>query len=1133
MRVPVKSFRWFGVAAALLVLAGCLNSANKYTGSGPITLSFRVKTAFNEYMKLQAPGAFAVTLDGTGFGGRYCANINCTSENSVRAAVESCEQRNRRPCKLYADGRNVVWQVNAPNIVLPSATNKQLSGPNKILLPPRTIADISSLVASYGDINRSVVSEANDVLGRAKPKFIISASEAKFHRDRAIAFKDLGRYNDSILEVQTAIKLLKNAKFGVPVGAEMRAFSQLGMLQMFAGRLSDSLKSLKISQAALPEEWGTKAHLHIVNNGQIAMLKALLGQIGEAEKYLLAAEHDRQYWDEHQGQGHKWTVKRAGVIISAKGLIELANGRFEEAEIMFSTAVKLVSNNSHWKDRIEVPLHRMLLAEAQFLAGNLIKAEVSTRQSLFELVGVRGRSSPQVGWALSLLAAIMTEQNRPKEAEKVAGLAINLFDQLGIPTNSILFTVARLRLANSLMLLNKPNQAYDLYSAMQSKADGNIGFADNILDREINFAVSAYLSGVSDKALTLLEQRQNTITKVFGKSSYEYSEFLAMRAILRHEAGQMDRAQRDFDTALPILLNFSSYRSNNSASKAHRRSLILNRYLELTKAVGERNSRQIFFATQVGANSSVQRYLSKGTARLTISDPQLAEYASNLRDIEQNVAALEFQLKNVFKDSSLKNAKVLTNRFGGKIRRLRSLENVILAKLQTQFPHYAGLVNPKPISVKRVQALLRNGEAMISTYVAKNQTYIWAIPKLGRAVFHTAPVGKRQLDSIVDLLRTSLDPQAQNISDIPEFNIAASHQLFKLLLEPVQAGWKNAKSLLIVPHGALGRLPFSVLVTAPAKMRANDGVLFSNYRHVPWLARSHAVTLLPSVTSLVSLRSSSGPKVVRKPFIGFGDPIFSIEQADSRIRVTNVAKVGQNETSGRLNVRGIPIEIGNAPRTRQLDSARLSILPRLIDTAEEIRSISRTLNADIINDVFIGARATEHAVKTATLSDYKVIVFATHGLVPGDLDGLDEPALAFSSPLLGNTEGDGVLTTSEILNLRLNADWVVLSACNTGAANGLGAEAFSGLGRAFFYAGTKAVLLSNWPVETTSSKLLITSIFRRQAKISNLSRSRALHLAKLSLIDEEIFVDKLSGKILYSYAHPIFWAPFVVVGEGG
>ena len=153
--------------------------------------------------------------------------------------------------------------------------------------------------------------------------------------------------------------------------------------------------------------------------------------------------------------------------------------------------------------------------------------------------------------------------------------------------------------------------------------------------------------------------------------------------------------------------------------------------------------------------------------------------------------------------------------------------------------------------------------------------------------------------------------------------------------------------------------------------------------------------------------------------------------------------------------------------------------------------------------------------------------------MPGDLNGLTQPALALSAPEVAGVEGDGLLTMGEIRGLKLDADWVVLSACNTAAAEGAGAEAISGLGRAFFYAGTRALLVSNWPVESTSAKALTTDLFRRQAEDPTLSRAEALRRAMVGLIDGPGRIDTKSNKTVFSYAHPLFWAPFTLIGDGG
>ena len=142
-------------------------------------------------------------------------------------------------------------------------------------------------------------------------------------------------------------------------------------------------------------------------------------------------------------------------------------------------------------------------------------------------------------------------------------------------------------------------------------------------------------------------------------------------------------------------------------------------------------------------------------------------------------------------------------------------------------------------------------------------------------------------------------------------------------------------------------------------------------------------------------------------------------------------------------------------------------------------------------------------------------------------------ALGLSAPAVAGVEGDGLLTMDEILGLRLNADWVVLSACNTASGQGAGSEAVSGLGRAFFYAGARALLVSNWPVETTSARALTTDLFRRQQTSPGISRAQALQQTLNGLIDRGEFVDADSGQAVFSYAHPIFWAPFTLIGDGG
>jgi CHAT domain-containing protein len=202
------------------------------------------------------------------------------------------------------------------------------------------------------------------------------------------------------------------------------------------------------------------------------------------------------------------------------------------------------------------------------------------------------------------------------------------------------------------------------------------------------------------------------------------------------------------------------------------------------------------------------------------------------------------------------------------------------------------------------------------------------------------------------------------------------------------------------------------------------------------------------------------------------------------------------------------------------------------NTADELKAIAVALQADPSKVLHLGKDANEKVVKGLDLARFRVVAFATHGLVPGDLNGLTQPALALSAPEVADIDGDGLLTVDEILSLRLNADWVVLSACNTAAGAGAGAEAVSGLGRAFLYAGSRALLVTNWSVDSTSARDLVTGVFHRQAADPKLTRAEALRRSMIDLM-EHSEVKNERGEVIYTHAHPLFWAPYTIMGDGG
>jgi CHAT domain-containing protein len=206
-----------------------------------------------------------------------------------------------------------------------------------------------------------------------------------------------------------------------------------------------------------------------------------------------------------------------------------------------------------------------------------------------------------------------------------------------------------------------------------------------------------------------------------------------------------------------------------------------------------------------------------------------------------------------------------------------------------------------------------------------------------------------------------------------------------------------------------------------------------------------------------------------------------------------------------------------------VDRAKLGeLLAPLPDTRAEVDAVARSVGASP-GDIHLGAGANESEVKRAVLSQYRIVYFASHALVAGDVVGLAEPSIVLSMPAQASDLDDGLLTAGEISQLKLNAEWVVLSACNTIAGDKPGAEALSGLARAFFYAGAKSLLVSHWAVESEAAARLMMSTFRILQQNPRLGRSEALRRAMLDYLDD---------RSTPANAYPAFWAPFAFIGDG-
>ena len=263
--------------------------------------------------------------------------------------------------------------------------------------------------------------------------------------------------------------------------------------------------------------------------------------------------------------------------------------------------------------------------------------------------------------------------------------------------------------------------------------------------------------------------------------------------------------------------------------------------------------------------------------------------------------------------------------------------------------------------------------------------------------------------------------------------------------------------------------------------------------------------LLKKIIKKQKAKDKGGTKIVegQLAYLGVGDPNLSL--ATKKTDINNLNKVESLRSLFRAGIiEGREIK---------------EIYGPVEGSAEEIKTVANYLKP-LSSKILLQDDANENNIKEMDMRQFKIIHFATHGEVSGALEGLNEPFLVLTPPDIGNETNDGLLTMTEIMALSTNADLVVLSACNTAAGDMPGSEGFSGLAKSFFISGSKSILVSNWYVETYSAQELVINLFKNIKDYPELSLSENF---KTTMI-EQLNKDK-------EKSHPIYWAPFVIVGK--
>jgi CHAT domain-containing protein len=902
------------------------------------------------------------------------------------------------------------------------------------------------------------------------------------------------------------------------------------------------LNAIRVSEDVLPQIPRNRLGVRLNAEQGLVHQYSLIGDFDSARKYLREAEESFGRLRNSPGwakSGARWT----SLMERARGETFSAEGNLLAAEQAFRKAVKYAQEHAQLivqQDKTEgrsrqisgtrryVEVLQRSLAGVLWRRGRIVEAESLARQATRSALERVGRSSTDTGQGLNLLSRIIAEQGRYAEAAKLTEEALKTFELSGSTPESFPVMSARKQIGSILASQGRYEEAIAAFKLNNEALKKAPELTSKMGIGDLDWVLAMLRTGDQKGAEEMADRMLRHVAGRFGDKDLRTHTVRAFYAMTLAARGDYFRAKDLFEMATPQLIEQSRQGGETEAGTIQRQqrlTLILESYIQVLAEIGKTQEHTTSSATEsfrladIARSSAVQRALTASAARATIRDPKLADLARREQDAQGRIAALSDLLTQLLSATPEQQLPKIQVKMATDIEVLKGERSRLKLEIEKSFPEYADLVDPKPVTVVQAQATLKPGETLLSYYFGETQGYVWALQKVGTIGFATIPLGRKEMAERVGKLRRSLDPRVEDIDRMPAFDLALAHDLFSRLVQPVARSLENTQRLLVVPHGELGQLPFALLPTQLVDQPGRTTVPFAGYRGIPWLTRQYAIEQLPSVTALASLRKLPAANDARRSFIGFGDPLFSRAQAAA---LQLAAKP--------LKTRGVPLRLRNLATTSQVNSAELAILPRLPDTGAEITEIARVLKAGP-EDVFLQLKATETEVMAADLAQRRVVMFATHGLVPGDLNGLTQPALALTAPELSDGNGDGLLTLDEILSLKLNADWVVLSACNTASGDGAGSEAVSGLGRAFFYAGARALLVSNWPVETVSARLLMTDLFRRQVENPLLNKAEALQQAILALADGPGAIDPKTGKADYAYAHPLFWAPFVIVGD--
>ncbi|KKC26341.1 hypothetical protein WP12_09260 [Sphingomonas sp. SRS2] len=752
-------------------------------------------------------------------------------------------------------------------------------------------------------------------------------------------------------------------------------------------------------------------------------------------------------------------------------------GRYADAAPAYARALKI--RRAIDPDGLTVATSYNNAAHNLNRQGDYAAAGPLYRQALGIWRGVYGDRHPITAIGLSNVAVNLERQGKAGEAEPLFAEALAIRTaalRAGHPD----IATAQLRLGHNLVMLRRFDRALPLYD--QAVTARRAAFGPD------HPALAEALTGQAELFLALGR------TGDAVKAAREAAEIVRRRRLGGiGESRNGDAAQQAGGGAASDASRFDplsgAFAVLIGANWAH--AAVAPKEAAMLRA-------EAFLAAQDLSVSAAARSMARTAARTAAGEGPLGDLVRRQQALSDRAVELDALLLRQLLRGDIDRIAATRARLDATAKDLVAADRA----LATAFPDYSRLIGTAGLSLRDAQARLGGDAGLLMILPAGGDLYSFAVGPKSIAWSRQAG-GAAGAATAVRELRCQVDPKScgDRSAEWPAFDRALGYTLYRDLIAPVEPALKRASALFVVTSGALAELPLSLLPTA-----SSEG---------SWFGDRYAITVLPAVSVLRAKAGSVAQATDREEaFVGYGAPLF-LGAASSERKLDDFLRIPQP-----VDRAGIGLADASALR-------ELSPLP---GTEIELKAMAATLRAPA-GRLHLGPAATETSVRSdPALAGARIIAFATHGILPGEIGGLREPGLAFTPPAQVSREDDGLLAASEVAGMRLSADWVILSACNTASADGTpGADSLSSLGRAFLYAGAGALLASRWRVaDDPTAALTVETLAARQ---TGLSRAAALQRATIVVRTGR----RPDGSALpgwqATWAHPAAWAPFTVIGS--